>query len=451
MQTEQNTAVAVDKKELKTFKRKKRNKTFLRILAGLLAVILVFVGVTATITVIGLNLNIKKAKEYPKAEITEYTRTDKRNLDGTYITGFVTDKEFKVMQLTDIHLGGGWMSIGRDARAINAVAAMMLAEKPDFVVVTGDVAYPVPFQAGTFNNKNGAKLFAEFMEQLGVYWTIAFGNHDTEAYSYYSREQIYEFYKNGGYEHCLLDCGPEDVDGVGNQVFNIINTDGVVTRTIFVMDSHSYVDGDYLGIYWKYDNIHENQIEWYKRTLNGILGDNKQLIASLSEEKAEQYKEFEQCVPSSVYQHIPLTEYRTAWKEYIDNGEKDTADTKYFFGGAGESKKVVYSGIHDDNMFETMLELGSTDSVFCGHDHYNDFSVEYKGVRFTYSKSIDFLAYPGISKLGTQRGCTIINYKPDGTMNITSESLYQEKYSSLLSDEKVTMQEITNQSFVLDE
>ena len=34
--------------------------------------------------------------------------------------------------------------------ALNAVAAMVTAEKPDLVIVTGDIAYPVPFQAGTF-------------------------------------------------------------------------------------------------------------------------------------------------------------------------------------------------------------------------------------------------------------------------------------------------------------
>lgn len=70
---------------------------------------------------------------------------------------------------------------------------MIRVEKPDFVVVTGDISYPVPFQAGTFNNKSGAKIFAELMETLGVYWTLAYGNHDTEAYSYYTREQLTDF------------------------------------------------------------------------------------------------------------------------------------------------------------------------------------------------------------------------------------------------------------------
>ena len=52
----------------------------------------------------------------------------------------------KVIQLSDVHLGG-WMSINKDRMSLNAVAAMITAEKPDFVIVTGDIAYPVPFHA----------------------------------------------------------------------------------------------------------------------------------------------------------------------------------------------------------------------------------------------------------------------------------------------------------------
>ena len=56
---------------------------------------------------------------------------------------------------------------------------MITAEQPDLVVFTGDLTYPVPVQAGTFNNKENAKLLADLMEQLGVYWAPFWGNHDS--------------------------------------------------------------------------------------------------------------------------------------------------------------------------------------------------------------------------------------------------------------------------------
>ena len=70
-----------------------------------------------------------------------------------------------------------------------------------------------------------------------------------------------------------------------------------------------------------------------------------------------------------------------AWTEYVENDYKDTKNVKYRYGLPGESGKVVYCGIHPDQLFETMQELGSTDSTFCGHDHYNNFSLNYKGIK----------------------------------------------------------------------
>ena len=89
-----------------------------------------------------------------------------------------------------------------------------------------------------------------------------------------------------------------------------------------------------------------------------------------------------------------------------------------------------------------MLELGSTDTVFCGHDHLNNFSVNYKGIDLTYSYSVDYLAYVGISKLGSQRGCTMLTVAEDGGITYSAENYYQEKYISHYEKEEVTMQEL---------
>ena len=235
----------------KALTKKKRRKIALRIFIGFLVVLALFVGITTMISVIGVQSNINKAHNYGSAGCAQLEYSVE---DNGYVN-IKSDKGLKVMQLTDVHIGGGWMSIKKDAMAINTVATMIRVEKPDFVVVTGDISYPVPFQAGTFNNKSGAKIFAELMETLGVYWTLAYGNHDTEAYSYYTREQLTDFYRSEQYKHCLLQPGPEDVDGVGNQVINIVNSDGVITRTLITLDSHSYIDGDVLGIRWLYDQL----------------------------------------------------------------------------------------------------------------------------------------------------------------------------------------------------
>ena len=148
-------------------------------------------------------------------------------------------------------------------------------------------------------------------------------------------------------------------------------------------------------------------------------------------------------IKSAAFFHIPLDEQREAWYEYANNGFEDTENAKLVYGVAGEGSKIVYSGVGEDELFETMLELGSTKAVFCGHDHYNNFSIDYKGIRLTYGMSVDYLAYPGIYKIGSQRGCTVINFAPDGSFESIPESYYQDKYESLYEKENVEMQEIT--------
>ena len=415
----------------------KHLKRFKKFIVIFISVILVYVIVSTSLTLIGLSANRKKAKSFKAIEYAN------RPVYKNYENGcwnIVSDRDIKIVQLTDVHIGGGYMSTNKDAMAINAVAAMLTAEKPDLVIVTGDISYPVPFQAGTFNNKSAATLFADLMEALGVYWTACYGNHDTELYSYYNREQLTEVYASEEYPHCILQAGPEDVDGSGNQIINIVNSDGIITRTLVLFDSHSYVDGDYFGIAWKYDNIHDNQIEWYKNKITELSKQNEAVINSLEDpEKVEQYKDLK-TVKSSAFMHIPLTEYREAWNEFVDNGYNDTENVKYNYGTVGESGKLVYCGVRDDNLFETMQELGSTDSVFCGHDHLNNFSLNYKGINLNYGMSIDYLAYSGISKLGAQRGCTVLDVSKDGTLVSSLQNYYQDKYISQYTKEDVTMQ-----------
>jgi hypothetical protein len=56
--------------------------------------------------------------------------------------------------------------------------------------------------------------------------------------------------------------------------------------------------------------------------------------------------------------------------------------------------------------------------MFCGHDHYNNTSIEYQGIRLTYGMSIDYLAMPGIARDTKQRGATLITTHKDSSFDI---------------------------------
>lgn len=398
---------------------KQRFKIFLKVLLIIILVIALLCGILASVSAVGLKSN---SNFIETIETVSFDNQLEPVLDDNGCYTFTTDDHFKVIQLTDVHIGGGFLSIKKDSMAINAVAAMITAEKPDLVVITGDIAYPVPFQAGTFNNKTSAELFAQLMEKLGVYWVPVFGNHDTEAYSYYSREKISEFYSQEKFSHCLFQSGPEDVDGYGNSIINVKNTKGEITQSLVMLDSHSYVDNDYFGIMWKYDTIHESQVKWYEDSLNKIKAENNDVMPK-----------------SLAFFHIAIPEYKTAWDEYRANDFNDTENVKYIYGKAGEKDYSVYTSEYNYGFFDKVKELGSTQGMFCGHDHLNNFSIDYKGVRLTYGYSIDYLAYTGIMKFGLQRGCTVIDIAPDGSFESHLENYYQDKYQTAKEKEQVDM------------
>ena len=271
--------------EEKKAKKEKRKKVAKIMILSIVSVILLFTLVTTVIMFVGRKANLRCAESFENAGCAELKLDN--YADGCW--NIITDDELRVMQLTDVHLGAGWMSVGKDAKALNAVASMITTEKPDLVIVTGDLAYPIFMQTGTINNKASAELFATLMESLGVYWTMSFGNHDVESNSIYSKEDIVDFYSQ--YPHCLLQKGPDDIDGIGNQVINIVNSDNVITRSFILLDSHAYAEGHIPVISSKYDNIHENQIEWYKKTVNELNAKNEAVISALPSEKSEKYAE----------------------------------------------------------------------------------------------------------------------------------------------------------------
>ena len=126
------------------------------------------------------------------------------------------------------------------------------------------------------------------------------------------------------------------------------------------------------------------------------------------------------CYARSGESLIPLQQYKTAYELY----EKGSDEVKYYFGSNDESfmDKVCCSE-YPSSMFDTAKELGSTKGFFCGHDHYNNMSLEYEGIRLTYGMSIDYLAMPGIARDTKQRGATLITVHDDSEIDISQVPL----------------------------
>lgn len=377
--------------------RQRRRKIVGIVILVVVLAIIAFLGIVAGVGVLGFNKNMDRADEVTSANCGLTPQIE----DGVWT--FTTDEEFRILQLTDIHIGGGAFSIEKDRKAIDAVETLIKRVKPDLVIVTGDVDYPIPFQSGTMNNLRGPKMLAKTMEKLGVYWAVTLGNHDTEVYSYYDRDEIYEFYSKQ--PRCLVDNSDKTTDDA-NYVINVKNTSGEIVQSLYIMDTHSYTQG-FLS---DYDGLHQNQIDWYASE-----------VARMNELNGGKL------VKSMVFMHIPMREYKYAWDEYKANGHQNTENVTYYHGKALEDDEKVCCSVNDDTMFETALELGSTQGFFVGHDHLNYYSIDYKGIRLSYGMSIDHLAYIGIENKTSQRGGTIITVGTDGSMDIVNEPLVKEE------------------------
>lgn len=300
-------------------------------------------------------------------------------------------KPFRILQLTDVHIGAGIFCRRRDKMALAAVEKIVKAANADFIVVTGDIAYPLPIFSGTNNNMRASRKFAELMTKLAVPWTFVFGNHDAESFSKATKDELAAYYMSQ--PNCYFEKG-ERMTGCGNYCIRLENADGSLNNLLMFIDSNAYLTNSFFS---GFDVIHDDQIEWYKRTVE------KHSAAGVA--------------PSLAFFHIPPKEFKDAWEKcYRGN----TDEVTYHLGFVQEKDNYFgYPKTVEGKFFSEMVKLGSCKGMFMGHDHLNTLSLTYKGIRLTYGMSIDYLAYYKIYKKHTQRGGTIIDINDDASFKIS--------------------------------
>ncbi len=310
------------------------------------------------------------------------------------------DKKFRILQLTDIHYGAGFLSHKSDKLAEKAVRLIIEEAKPDLIICTGDLVYPIPIFSGSINNKKEFKKIGGVIDSYNIPWTICYGNHDVEPFALYNKSRISDFlitFKNSVFRR-----GPKDIDGQGNQIIKLYHKNTLALGLV-LLDSNMYCQK---GFFSGFDHIHDNQIDWYE-----------QEILKLKEEREN--------VPTLMFFHIPCTEYKTAWREYTSSNKDNNVE--YLFGEIGEINEYFGTPKFKSKIFDRVLALGSTKGIFCGHDHLNTSAFRYKGVTLTYGMSIDFLAYKNILKYSSQRGGTIIDIDKNGEFDISQIKLMELK------------------------
>ncbi|MBQ7963931.1 MAG: metallophosphoesterase family protein [Alistipes sp.] len=252
---------------------------------------------------------------------------------------FNANHKFKIVQFTDIH----W-KYGNPAsdEAGERMAEVLDAEKPDLVVFTGDVIFAKPA-------REGLDKALEATISRGIPFAVTWGNHDDEQDL--SRKELSEHIatKAGN-----LTSTVEGISGVTNYTLSVKSTDGKRDAAVlYIFDSNSYspikkVKG--------YDWIKHDQVEWYRQTSKAFTAANNG-----------------KPLPALAFFHIPLPEFHEAAQN----------ESAYF---VGTRKEKACAPEINTGLAAAMLEAGDVMGVFVGHDHVNDYVVDWRGILLGYGR-----------------------------------------------------------------
>ncbi len=282
-------------------------------------------------------------------------------------------EDFQILLFSDIQLFGNPFE---DNKALALVDEMVLETQPDFIMTSGDNAMFILSDIMS-------KKFAAQMESYEIPWGVTLGNHDSEGRA--DRAWLGNLYENADYS--LFQSGPSNIQGIGNYVINIADSSNQSVYTLIMMDSN--IEREYETEKY-YDYIYPDQIAWYEW-----------VVASQPD------------VPSMLIFHIPLPEFADA----VAAVESGTIDSSLYFG---EIREKVCAPLYNTGLFDAVKELESTTHIFNGHDHVNNLSIDYEGVRLTYGLKTGTCSYSN----DDLQGATLITIKA-GTGEVVVEHVFR--------------------------
>lgn len=252
---------------------------------------------------------------------------------------FNKEGQFKIVQFTDIHFK--YQEPASDI-AIVRMNEILDAEKPDLVVITGDLIYSSP----------GDKPMQEVLEVVSAHkipFVVTFGNHDDELGL--SRSELYDLIREIPY-NLLRERG----SSLSPDYVLTVKSSSDETKDaalLYCMDSNAYSTlNDLKGYGW----FAFEQIQWYRETSAYYTKQNENIP-----------------LPAMTFFHIPLPEYH----------EAVTHESAIVRGTRME--KVCAPQINT-GMFAAMKECGDVMATFVGHDHDNDYAVMWHNILLAYGR-----------------------------------------------------------------
>lgn len=306
-------------------------------------------------------------------------------------------RDVRILQLTDIQIIDSdqqryegrlhswsidkWKPECMEDRAFRHMRNAVKEASPDLIVLSGDNVY------GEFDDKGTSlKALVEEIDGYKIPWTFTFGNHDNET-KIGVEATVKEYLKS---KYCIFTRGPVEKDEngeeyfpvAGNGNFNIgITQGGKLTEVVWLADSNGHTDSDREQNMFSSVGLQDSQIEWFTQR----------------NEKLKEYNGGKS--PKSIgFFHHPMRAYGDAMQKYgyvssrhdffDENGDygifKPIGIPENANGDSGCMHADAGSYIDANYVFHNLLKQYSCEGWFFGHDHVNNASAEFEGVRYTY-------------------------------------------------------------------
>ena len=289
-----------------------------------------------------------------------------------YTIAVDSGEAINILQITDPQITeGGTEQL--NSKCFKYIDYAIEESQPDLIIVTGDIIY------GRYD-QNGALLSAliDYFEEKEIPWAPVFGNHDNESAkgTDWQCEQFEEA------EHCYF-VRRENLGNNGSYSIGF-TVGGTLVRVLYMLDAGgcTMIDGTDRSAPMA---LTDAQLNWLKETQESAA---KFAGNTVSGFVAMHY------MPSFIATSV-MTKYKeniTQLREYAipENQDGD-------FGGFGGKFSRTFD--RDQSYYNFLTENG-IDGIFAGHEHLNDASVFYEGVRLTYGlKSSEYDSFR-FDKLG---------------------------------------------------
>ncbi len=309
----------------------------------------------------------------------------------------------------DVHSGKSPQK-AEDVYALHTKAVEEL--KPDLVVFLGD-------NVSADNEAELRSVISRVMFPFAsrdIPAALIFGNHDHDRVHDVDLETQMRLFNE--HDNVYFYNADDSLTGYGNYNLTIKASDSDKdVYNLWFLDNNNLCEDKSIS---KYDWVHEDQIEWYKKTARELAEKNGYTV------------------PALLFQHAPVPEEYELLREakpweYFDSveGHAKWSDKRYMpkAGVIGEIGEGPCCPCYNSGEFAAWKEIGDVRGAFFGHDHMNDIMGFVDGIMLAQSRTAGFNVYTD----GCRGGVRLVTLHEDNPERIDTRMYYFKKDFGLKS------------------